>query len=146
MKNRIFTLIDSKQITPTEFAHIIGISPAAISSIKTGRTQPTLALVEKIKQCYPDVDVNWLIFGEGELNVVNTSKEDEALGGLFESENAKNEEAHDYQAVYVAEQPKFVDNKVNTHKEEEKTTVRQIKKIVVLYSDGTFEEFDKNVL
>ena len=49
MVNRIFTFIESLQLTPTEFADTIGVSRASISSIKTGRTQPTLSLIEKIK-------------------------------------------------------------------------------------------------
>ena len=53
MVNRIFTFIELQQLTPTEFADKIGVSRASISSIKTGRTQPTLSLVEKIKQHYP---------------------------------------------------------------------------------------------
>jgi DNA-binding XRE family transcriptional regulator len=63
MVNRIFTFIENQHLTPTEFADKIGVSRASISSIKTGRTQPTLSLVEKIKQHFPDVDINWLIFG-----------------------------------------------------------------------------------
>ena len=56
MKNRVFSLIEDLQLTPTEFADLIGVSRASISSIKTGRTQPTLTLVEKIKQHFPDTD------------------------------------------------------------------------------------------
>ncbi len=74
MVNRIFTFIESLQLSPTEFADTIGISRASISSIKTGRTQPTLSLVEKIKQRFPEIDINWLILGEGDAPIVNRSE------------------------------------------------------------------------
>lgn len=69
MKDRLFEFIDSLQLTPTEFADIIGISRSAISSIKTGRTQPTLMLLEKIKQKYPNINTDWLILGYGNMYV-----------------------------------------------------------------------------
>ena len=144
MKNRIFTLIENKQLTPSDFATAIGVSASTISSMKTGRTQPTLALVEKIKYTFPDVDVNWLIFGEGELkDEVDAHKEDDEIQeGLFKEENV----ANDYEAVYIAEQPKqlVVENKTLLgDQRKEKMTTRSIKRIVVFYTDGTFEEFDK---
>ena len=148
MKNRLFTFIESKNITPTEFANKIGVSPAAISSIKTGRTQPTLPLVEKIKQHYPDVNISWLIFGEGDLKIENnteTIKEKEIIGEL-PTETISNSKASDYEAVYTAEQPKQITNKELSSNIEKTQLIRKAKKIVIFYTDGTFEEFDKSTL
>lgn len=57
----------SKQMTQQEFANFIKISPASLSSVFNGRTRPTLNIIEAIKSKMPDVDINWLLFGEGDM-------------------------------------------------------------------------------
>ena len=107
MKNRVFSLIEDLQLTPTEFADLIGVSRASISSIKTGRTQPTLTLVEKIKQHFPDTDINWLIFGEKEKSkeptLFDTLTEEKNTTSLSQSTQTS-QQVEEYQAVYIAEQ------------------------------------------
>lgn len=67
MKDRIRQLMLSKQMTQQEFANFIKISPASLSSVFNGRTRPTLNIIEAIKSKMPDVDINWLLFGEGDM-------------------------------------------------------------------------------
>lgn len=149
MVNRIFTFIESQQLTPTEFADKIGVSRASISSIKTGRTQPTLSLVEKIKQHFSDVDVNWLIFGEGEAPSKIESNTESDL--LFDKlDNVENDTpapsvANDYQAVYIASSPKTEENELEQSNITPPTINlnKSIKKVILLYDDGSFEEFSK---
>ena len=149
MVNRIFAFIESQQLTPTEFADKIGVSRASISSIKTGRTQPTLSLVEKIKQHFSDVDVNWLIFGEGEApSKIESNTEDDLL--FDKSDNVENDTlapsvANDYQAVYIASSPKTEENELEQSNITPPTINlnKSIKKVILLYDDGSFEEFSK---
>ena len=156
MVNRIFAFIESQQLTPTEFADRIGVSRASISSIKTGRTQPTLSLVEKIKQNYPDVDINWLIFGKGNAPIVNNEQQDEIAISNDElkqeveeevvGDSSNNNTANEYQAVYIAETPRKTDEKqqeFNMPSQPAVETKRSVKKVILLYSDGSFEEFNK---
>jgi DNA-binding XRE family transcriptional regulator len=158
MKNRIFSLIEDLQLTPTEFADLIGVSRASISSIKTGRTQPTLTLVEKIKQHFPDTDINWLIFGEKEKSkeptLFDTLTEEKNTTSLSQSTQTS-QQAEEYQAVYIAEQavnkltsnieknPNALNSDVNSSKLIEISKERNISKVLILYSDGSFEEFHK---
>ena len=156
MVNRIFTFIESQQLTPTEFADKIGVSRASISSIKTGRTQPTLSLVEKIKQHYPDIDIEWLIFGKGNAPVVNNKQQDETSMSLEELKQEIKEElvgdlsnnntANEYQAVYIAETPQKTEEKqpeLNVLNQLMGEMKRSVKKVILLYDDGSFEEFNK---
>ena len=152
MVNRIFTFIENQQLTPTEFADKIGVSRASISSIKTGRTQPTLSLVEKIKQHFPDVDVNWLIFGTGdaptkiESNIKDSSLFDE-LDEDIEAKDSNHPVVNEYEAVYIAELPNKTEEKTITEQSDLPTpkisTNKSIKKVILLYDDGSFEEFNK---
>lgn len=158
MVNRIFTFIESLQLTPTEFADTIGVSRASISSIKTGRTQPTLSLVEKIKQRFPEIDINWLILGEGDTPIVNRSEQeielfpnDEVKSEIEVTQNSSNDDtANEYQAVYIAETPRKIEEEPQVVNQETNVPVqstierkRSVKKVILLYDDGSFEEFNK---
>ena len=50
-----------------DFANRLGISPASLSSIFTGRTNPTNNHVIAIHKAFPDININWLMFGEGNM-------------------------------------------------------------------------------
>ena len=159
MVNRIFTFIESLQLTPTEFADTIGVSRASISSIKTGRTQPTLSLIEKIKQRFPNVDINWLILGEGDAPIVNRSEQeielftnDEVKTEIEVTQTSSNDDtaANEYQAVYIAETPRKIEEEPQVVNQEDNVPVqstterkRSVKKVILLYDDGSFEEFNK---
>lgn len=67
MKDRIRKVMESRKKTQQEFADFIGVAPATLSSIFTGRTRPTLTIVEAIKQAMPSVSTDWLMFGKGEM-------------------------------------------------------------------------------
>lgn len=67
MKDRLFRLIAQLGMNMRDFAKSIELSGPVLSSIKSGRTQPTLLVVSKIKAKYPNVNTNWLIAGEGEM-------------------------------------------------------------------------------
>ena len=159
MVNRIFTFIESLQLTPTEFADTIGVSRASISSIKTGRTQPTLSLVEKIKQRFPEIDINWLILGEGDAPIANRSEseielfsDDEVKTEIEITQTSSNDDttANEYQAVYIAETPRKIEEEPQVVNQETNVPVqstserkRSVKKVILLYDDGSFEEFNK---
>ena len=152
MVNRIFTFIENQQLTPTEFADKIGVSRASISSIKTGRTQPTLSLVEKIKQHFPDVDINWLIFGNGDApaKIESEIKENSLFDEIDENIEVKDSNqpvVNEYEAVYIAESPKKTEERTTVDKPNVSipgiSTNKTIKKVILLYEDGSFEEFNK---
>ena len=69
MKDRIKKLMESLHMTQQVFAEHINISPASLSSIFTGRTRPTLATVEAIKNSIPNISTDWLMFGSGSMYV-----------------------------------------------------------------------------
>ena len=67
MKDRIKKLMESQNMNQQSFASYIGISTASLSSILQERTRPTLKTVEAICGKFPNVNLAWLISGEGEM-------------------------------------------------------------------------------
>ena len=50
-------------MTQQVFAQFIEMSPATLSSIFNGRTNPTMNIVGAIKKKIPDINTDWLMFG-----------------------------------------------------------------------------------
>ena len=69
MKDRIRKVMESQHMTQQVFAEFIQIAPATLSSIFTGRTRPTLTIVEAIKNKIPSISTDWLLFGNGDMYV-----------------------------------------------------------------------------
>ena len=67
MKDRLFQLIESLNLSNVQFADSIGIERSTLSHIKTERSKPSLELVHKIVKQYPEVSLEWLILGEGSM-------------------------------------------------------------------------------
>ena len=59
--------MESQHMTQQNFAQFIGVSTAALSSIFNGRTKATLNTVEAIHSKLPDINIEWLIFGTGDM-------------------------------------------------------------------------------
>ena len=63
MKDRIRQIMESQHMTQQVFAQYIGMSPATLSSIFNGRTNPTMNIVGAIKKKIPNISTDWLMFG-----------------------------------------------------------------------------------
>ena len=67
MKNRIEALLDKLQLSPSKFADEIGMQRSAMSHILSGRNKPSLEVMQKILNRFPEVNIDWLIQGKGTL-------------------------------------------------------------------------------
>jgi transcriptional regulator with XRE-family HTH domain len=67
MVERIKQLIDTLQVSHTQFAETIGINRSNLTHLFSGRNQPSLDLMKKILVAYPQVKTEWLIMGVGEM-------------------------------------------------------------------------------
>lgn len=64
MKERIIRFINHKGITIQAFELKTGLSNGAVSKMGDGTRRRTL---EKISNCYPELNINWLLTGEGDM-------------------------------------------------------------------------------
>ena len=65
MVERIRILLESRQLTPTQFADVIGVARPIISHILSGRNKPSLEVVQRILAAMPDLAMPWLLNGTG---------------------------------------------------------------------------------
>lgn len=67
MKDRVKQIQDHYKLSQKQFAAELGVAEATISSVYRGRTAPTNNLIQAVHTAYPAVNVNWLMFGEGDM-------------------------------------------------------------------------------
>lgn len=71
MIDRINLILKTKNLTAKQFAEEIGVQPSGMSHILSGRNNPSLDFVMKVMKRYPEIDINWLMNGKGEMYIIN---------------------------------------------------------------------------
>lgn len=157
MKDRIKQLMESQHMTQGTFANYIGIAPATLCSILNERTKPTLNTVEAIRNKFPNINIDWLMFGNGTMFIgENTENSDSSTL----QENIGGEQSLNFDTPH--ETPENIQNNAASHrmvqgsaprnsptqvqptrtdiiyKEKER---RRITEIRVFYDDQTWESF-----
>ena len=81
MKDRIRQIMESQHMTQQVFANAIGTTPATLSGIFNDRTRPTINIIESIKKKFPDISLEWLMLGLG-----NMYEQSAPQGDLFDGQ------------------------------------------------------------
>lgn len=85
MKTRLQHIVKNEGLTNQRFAAEIGISPAAVTHILSGRNNPSLEIIAKIAAKYPHYALRWLILGEFPILALKTP--DRGLNNISEIAN-----------------------------------------------------------
>ena len=159
MKDRIFLLIETKELTFGKFADEIGVERSTMSHIKSDRSKPSLDMAQKVLARYPEVSAEWLILGRGPMfRQTNDSQELDLFSqiGLNDSKSEVNsDKVESIQATISTESKKMdllTEDSVNVvgKKEEQQRAFfyppkpeRVVERVMIFYSDQTFEELKK---
>lgn len=141
MKDRILQLMKEKGMSQKQFAGELCIGEATLSSIFTGRTRPTINITNSIHECFPEVSIPWLMFGEGEM--YNTSSSNEA----HKSDEAVRVQSDDVvpnlfsMGMMEDKHPSTPQNSVREVVKYIDKPKRKITEIRVFFDDGTYETF-----
>ncbi|MDR1653983.1 MAG: helix-turn-helix transcriptional regulator [Prevotellaceae bacterium] len=161
--DRIQQVISSAGMTQTEFAREIGVSGPTISQLvsRARNQQPSLDVIKKIVARFTDISLEWLVLGSGSMRK-DTAQSRSA--SLFEpprenapktatyGENTGREKQIDkpqtwqtYEAEIAQKLPKTEPRETaatTVEKEiKEVAIAKQITKIILYFSDSTFQEF-----
>ena len=135
MRDRIQNIIDYKGLNFGKFADIIGIQRSALSHIMSGRNNPSLDVLTKILNSFPDISTDWLMFGKDQMLDKKYRKVEIEQVELFSNEIIDNQE-------------EYSDENTETDKQENEKIIikeiikeKKISKIMIFYSDNTFENF-----
>ena len=152
-----------ENMTQQDFAKAIEVSPASLSNIFNGKTNPTNNHVNAIHRRFPNISINWLMFGEGDMytTVSDETKQQEGLfsatgsdereevisqtGGVRMEERAESVMSSKTQECSDASGDDQMQGKPVTVVHEVVKYVdkpqRKITEIRIFFDDGTFEVF-----
>jgi len=119
MKDRILQIMEHEGLTPAKFAEVVDIRRASLSHITTGRNQPSLQVVAKILEKYPNINPDWLLFGKGNMmrNGITSATEPDMF----------------------ANAPAFAGKSREIETGKPQNTVKDVTKIMIFYSDNTYD-------
>lgn len=125
MISRLQQLLQAESVSRSEFAEKIGIAPATVTHLLSGRNKPSYEIICAISSHFPNISLDWLINGTGKMyrDSPNSDK-NEITMGLFDSE-----------AETIAQ-----NNTSNPVELKKVTSEKRITKIMVFFSDGTFQD------
>lgn len=119
LKDRIATIIRVNNHTASSFADLLDVQRSSISHILNGRNKPSLDFIEKVLLHFPRVDPGWLITGK----------------------NPSPKNGHQ-------ESPPSVEKKIVPLPADELKGINKknkaIQKIIIFYSDLTFEVYEQD--
>ena len=143
MKERIIEFLKAENKSSAQFAEEIGVQPSGISHILSGRNNPSLDFILKMLDKYRFISTEWLLFGKGPIY------KDTRMQSLFEDMEVdagkKEGTAELIQDARVnirqtdAERQSSVPQSMPAKDRDD----HDVNKIVLFYSDGTFEEYLK---
>ena len=139
MKDRISHIIRAKNLTAAEFAIQLGIQPSNVSHLLSGRNNPSLDFVKKLKETFPEYSLDWIVLGQGPMTVSD-----------FAIKPVEEKVVIDQPKTFI-EQPEIIEDFQGTlfdsHnmvdvKEGKKVSsaTSQLQRIIFVYNDHTFEE------
>jgi transcriptional regulator with XRE-family HTH domain len=124
MKDRIKKYMDYKEISAGELANLLEVQRSNISHVLNGRNMPGAAFIERLLINFPDLNARWLLTGVGEM----TMEVDDTVVKDHASES----------------EPTVSQNVAQRRNKNVDATIdKPINKVVLLFSDGTFVDYEK---
>ena len=136
IKDRIAHIIRAKNLTAAEFATRLGIQPSNVSHLLAGRNNPSLEFVRKLKETFPEYNLDWIVFGKGPMTVSEPFVEPRASeNSSIVPESVAENDAESFENTLFAPEngpePLPFPSPVATRGD--------LKRIILVYADNTFE-------
>ena len=149
MHDRLKQFLTMEGLSPARFAEVMGIQRSGISHLLSGRNKPSFEFLEKMMTAYPDINPEWLILGKGRpYKSGRPEPEPVEKTDLF---TELPESVTTAEPSLIPEQQHLEEEKVPEQRVENRIfdaftagaqaqSVKKIARIIVFFSDGTFEE------
>ena len=143
MKEQLLKLIKDKNLTSAKFADVIGVQASSISHILSDRNKPSYDFILKILSRFPELNAEWLLSGKGSM--YKTKEQPTLFNENNIPQNSNNEIIQIEEKIPLNIHEKIDDKSEILQskglKEEPKSSSSKIEKIVLFYSDKTFNEY-----
>ena len=142
MRDRIKQFMDFKGLSASDLSAVLDVQRSNVSHILNGRNLPGAAFIEKLLMAFPELNARWLFLGTGTmLNEATPERPVAAKAeGVQQEKPAKPTAGAEKLPAEIPVQSMFKEVKVETGLK--MPQVRKVEKIVVLYTDKTFSEYN----
>lgn len=136
IKDRIKLIIDKEGITPRVFAETIGMQQSTLSHVLNGRNNPSLEVIMKIHQTYNDINLEWLLYGNGEMTETATypnislNTPQPSLFDIHTTASDSSDENESKEKEIIKSEIRYIEK-----------PQRKITEIRIFFDDNTYETF-----
>lgn len=139
---RLEILLDYYSLSASVFADKMGVQRSGLSHLMSGRNKPSLDFVMKIVENFPEVDMYWLLNGDGTFPKKENVRKQIPEPILPSPSPQKNENAA-IDLFSIEESNSIIEDVLP----EKKTAIKSsensnIERIVIFYTDGTFKSYN----
>ena len=129
-------LMQEKGLNSANLAEIGGVQPSTISHFMSDRNKPGYELLSNVLSYYKDINARWLLLGEGEMynHEVKCDSNKKTNPTLFEPSKQMLQAANELADTNKKTAIDCVPHNTSAN------TVVTVEKVILIYSDGTFEE------
>ena len=144
MIERIKAIMTHYELRAAQFSDAIGMQRSAVSHVLSGRNKPSLDFVLRIKKKFPEISLNWLTMGIGNMFVNEGTSPVSVQQNLFSLQPTHEKESVDKEPPLKKVRPVTAKSEI---KEEEaacygvQKPVGRVERVLFVYDDGTFSEF-----
>ena len=124
-RQRIEQVMASEKLSANQFAKEIGIQAGTLSNIINGRNNPSLDVLQRVLNRFRTLSSDWLILGIGSMYRPKGEGPDNTLFNIKPLEPEKKPDEIEVKQVSEPLSP---------------VLPKTIERVVIFYSDGTFEE------
>ena len=126
-RERLIEIMKSQELNSKQLSLELGVSAGTISNILSGRNKPSLDFLQNVANHFPFISPTWLFLGFG----------DKYIDGYVPT-NSQLETNSISTTVAISQLSQPIKDKIVLAPPSSNT--RTIQKIMIFYSDGTFEE------
>lgn len=142
ISERIVYIQQQEGISASKLADLLGIQRSGLSHIYSGRNKPSIDFLQKLSLQYPQYRLEWIINGNKPILKTQIKPDFEENRDLFSQEAGmvlKSEKIASYGLEKGQDKP-IIPSKSDSI-EEKALIKKELKEIMYIYSDNTFEIF-----
>ncbi len=149
MNNRLKQFLAAENITQAQFADTINVVRASVSHILSGRNNPSFDFIKAMMMKYPNLNMEWLVFGKGKMYRDSPASEPDQLFPP-EEKPVPSPSGDDFSPLTVTEippaheakAPELPTTELNTLGKSLQNTVnqRKVAKVIIMFDDGSYQE------
>lgn len=126
-RQRLVKLMESEGLNAKQFSEQVGISAGTLSNILGGRNKPSLEVMQAVLNRFRTVSADWLVLNVGPMYRMNGDGPQTTLFDIKPDDSSQ-------------KTPVQEENKPDNIVQEHPAVSKKVDKIVIFYSDGTFEQ------